>query len=274
MPLYLEQIRAGYDGGATLRSVSLTVPDGTVHAVLGHNGAGKSTLLHAIAGLIPLASGGVRLDGRDLARLPAHRRARSGVGYVPQGARVFASLTVAEHLAISAHRHAFWSRERVLDLLPQLGRRLRHRGGQLSGGEQQLLALARALLTQPRLLLLDEPTEGLAPAVAATIHQTVSALPANGMAVLVATPQPGLAAELATGGISVLSAGLITHRFDTDRLTVDKPAIHAALTSPVDPSKARATSGMDSDVRPHTWADIISENATATAAIAPKGGES
>ena len=216
--LRLEDVSAGHAGGTHLHEISLSLQTGSIHAVLGHNGAGKTTLLHTIAGLIRPQSGRILLGGQDLTRMPAHRRCRAGIGYVPQGARVFSSLTVDEHLAI-AHRRPLsvrpmpnrpeWTRSRVIDLLPQLGKRMRHRGGQLSGGEQQMLAIARALLAQPRLLLLDEPTEGLAPAVVEEIHKTVTALAGEGITILLATPHPDLAYTFAHQ-VSVLTTGRLT----------------------------------------------------------------
>jgi branched-chain amino acid transport system ATP-binding protein len=220
--LRLEDVSAGHAGGTHLHEISLSLQAGSIHAVLGHNGAGKSTLLHTIAGLIRPQSGRILLAGRDLTHMAAHRRCRAGIGYVPQGARVFASLTVGEHLAI-AHKtessraqsngaesnRLEWTKSRVLDLLPQLGARLRHRGGQLSGGEQQMLAIARALLAQPRLLLLDEPTEGLAPAVVEEIHKTITALAGEGITILLATPHPDLAHTFAHY-VSLLTTGRLT----------------------------------------------------------------
>ena len=216
--LRLEDVSAGHAGGTHLHEISLCQHAGSIHAILGHNGAGKSTLLHTIAGLIRPRSGRILLSGKDLTHLPAHRRSRAGIGYVPQGARVFSSLTVSEHLAI-AHRRPKddpsegnrpqWTRSGVLDLLPQLGKRLRHRGAQLSGGEQQMLAIARALLAQPRLLLLDEPTEGLAPTIVEEIHKTITALAGEGIAILLATPQPEFAYTFAHQ-VSLLTTGRLT----------------------------------------------------------------
>jgi branched-chain amino acid transport system ATP-binding protein len=218
--LRLEDVSAGHADGTHLHEISLSLQPGSIHAVLGHNGAGKTTLLHTIAGLIRPQSGRILLGDQDLTRLPAHRRNRAGIGYVPQGARVFSSLTVSEHLAI-AHRQPLsprsessrpkpirpeWTRSRVVDLLPQLGKRMSHRGGTLSGGEKQMVAIARALLAQPRLLLLDEPTEGLAPAVVEEIHKTVTALAGEGITILLATPNNDLAYTFAHQ-ISVLTTG-------------------------------------------------------------------
>jgi len=186
MMLCLDQISAGRGGGTVVHGLSLTVPAGTVHTVVGHNGAGKSTLLDTVAGLIRPGAGRILLGDRDLTRLPAHRRSRCGVGYVPQGARVFASLTVAEHLAI-AHRRVpgGWTPARVLELLPRLAQRRGHRGAQLSGGERQMLAIGRALMTNPRMLILDEATEGLAPLVCIEIYRAIESLKASGLSILV-----------------------------------------------------------------------------------------
>ena len=189
MTLTIDRVHAGYGGGTVLHGVDLVVPEGAAVAVLGMNGAGKTTLVHTIAGLVKARSGSVRLDGVELAGRPAHRIARAGVALVPQGRRVFASLTVAEHLTLS-RRSGEWTRGRVLELLPRLGERLTHKGNQLSGGEAQMLAIARALLTQPRLLLLDEPCEGLAVDLAARVRAVVAELIRTGLTVLLVEQQP------------------------------------------------------------------------------------
>jgi branched-chain amino acid transport system ATP-binding protein len=208
--LSLHNVRSGYGGGQVLHGVSLDVPPGGVTALVGPNGAGKTTLVHTVAGLVPVAGGSIRLYGTVLSGRPAHRIARSGVSLVPQGRRVFASLTVAEHFALAHRRRGPFDVPRILDLFPRLGLRLRHRGDQLSGGEQQMLAIARALLRQPRLLLLDEPCEGLAPDLAARIRTLVGQLARAGMAVLLV--EQGLDAVPATAGrVAVLDHGqLIT----------------------------------------------------------------
>lgn len=230
MTLHLDEISAGRGGGTVLHGLSLSVLAGTVHAVVGHNGAGKSTLLDTVAGLLRCTGGRIALGDRDLTRLPAHRRNRLGVGYVPQGARVFASLTVAEHLAV-AHRRVpgGWTPQRVLELLPRLTQRRNHRGAQLSGGEKQMLAIARALLTQPRLLLLDEPTEGLAPVIVDHIRTAITALAADGMAVLVATPEPALALAV-EADVTVLTTGRASSRFDASAIQADPQLLYAALS--------------------------------------------
>jgi branched-chain amino acid transport system ATP-binding protein len=193
--LRVEQLYAGYGPLPVLHGVDLVVPSGTQAAVVGHNGAGKTTLLHAIAGLLSTRDGAVHHQGVALHGLSAHWVARAGVALVPQGRRVFASLTVTEHLELAAHtpgwpggwrrRPRSWPVERVLDELPAL-RRLRDRAGrQLSGGEQQLLAIARALATSPSLLLLDEPTEGLAPDLREAVTTLLSTVADDGVTLLV-----------------------------------------------------------------------------------------
>jgi branched-chain amino acid transport system ATP-binding protein len=221
-------LTAGYHGGTVLHGVSLTVPAGQVQALVGRNGAGKSTLVNALAGLLRPYAGTVQVCGADLTGRPAHRVARAGVGLVPQGRRVFASLTVAEHLRLTA-RPGPWTVPRVLDLLPRLAARLRHRGHQLSGGEQQMLAIARALLIQPKVLLLDEPCEGLAPELAARVRELVAGLAAAGMAVLLIEQQPGHAIQTADR-VAVLEYGRLALDEPATALRADSSAVERLLT--------------------------------------------
>jgi branched-chain amino acid transport system ATP-binding protein len=183
--LTVEHLSAGYSGGTVLHRVTLHLTAGQICTVAGVNGAGKSTLVHTIAGLHQPTTGRIILHGRDITR----HRARAGLSLVPQGRRVFATLTVAEHLAIAA-RPGPHTPDRILELFPALAARLGHRGSHLSGGEQQMLAIARALLTQPKILLLDEPTEGLAAGLAAHIDALIPTLAGTGTAVLRTTPDP------------------------------------------------------------------------------------
>jgi branched-chain amino acid transport system ATP-binding protein len=232
--LRLERVSAGYGGGTVLHHLTLAVPTGSVYAVVGHNGAGKTTLLHTIAGLQPGTGGHVSLDGDDLTDQPAHRRARAGVGLVPQGRRVFASLTVAEHLRVAWRRDVrpgAWTPDRILNLLPQLAARRLHRGFQLSGGEQQMLAIARALLTQPRLLLLDEPTEGLAPNLAGDIRRLIGQLAAEGLTLLLAAPQPALPLAVADE-IAVLASGHLTYHLTGGAARARPDLLSSVLTLP------------------------------------------
>ncbi|MEU0135002.1 ABC transporter ATP-binding protein [Streptomyces sp. NPDC006296] len=234
--LELTGLTAGYHGGTVLHGLDLSVPAGTVHAVVGHNGAGKTTLVHTVAGLMRPSAGSVLLDGLDVTGLPAHRIARAGIGLVPQGRRVFGGLTVAEHLRLSsrpprrdaAARPVVWTPARVLELLPRLGERLGNRGTDLSGGEQQMLALARALLGSPRVLLLDEPTEGLAPGLVRQVHSLVTRLADEGLAVLLVSPSPAQAAECAHT-LTVLTSGRTALRTGGEEARADGSALQAAL---------------------------------------------
>ncbi|WP_079166258.1 ABC transporter ATP-binding protein [Streptomyces oceani] len=240
--LQLNGLTAGYGGGTVLHELDLDVPPGGVHAVVGHNGAGKTTLVHTIAGLHRPTAGSVRANGRDVSGRPAHQVARAGIGLVPQGRRVFAGLTVGEHLRLSyrpprpvkgdggrgARHQRTWTPDRVLELLPRLAERRGHRGSDLSGGEQQMLALARALLGSPRVLLLDEPTEGLAPLLVRQIRELIGTLASEGIAILLVSPSPTLAVESADT-VTVLTSGRVTARLDGAPLRADPAPLHAAL---------------------------------------------
>lgn len=164
--LEVKGLYGAYDAGPVLHGIDLAVPAGSVTALLGRNGMGKSSTIRAIMGLLPASSGEIRFDGKDIGHLPSHKRAQLGIGLVPEGRQVFRSLTVREHLTVAARRSANgWTTDRLMDLFPVLRKRAKAFGNNLSGGEQQLLVIARALSTNPSLLLLDEPTEGLAPSI-------------------------------------------------------------------------------------------------------------
>jgi branched-chain amino acid transport system ATP-binding protein len=169
-----------------LHGLNLTLDKGEVLCLLGRNGAGKTTTLKAIMGLVPASAGSIRLDGKELTELPAHEVPKAGVAYVPQGRRLFAEMTVAENLEIGlmARGNGRATREAVLDLFPLLRERLKQRSGTLSGGEQQMLAMARALCIEPQVLLLDEPTEGLMPSMIAKIRETVAELRERGVSTI------------------------------------------------------------------------------------------
>ncbi|WP_412538820.1 ATP-binding cassette domain-containing protein [Longispora sp. K20-0274] len=226
--LTVRGLSAGYAGSTVLRGLDLDVPAGTVLALLGRNGAGKTTLLHALFGLLRPTAGTVRVHGADATGLATHRLARAGMALVPQGRRVFAPLTVAEHLTLaSRHRppgRSRWpglgrrhpaptrpgpDRADVLALFPRLGDRLAQRADRLSGGEQQMLALARALLLRPSLLLLDEPFEGLATAVTARVAALLPELARAGTAVLLVEQHVALATSVADR-VAVLADGGLT----------------------------------------------------------------
>jgi branched-chain amino acid transport system ATP-binding protein len=184
--LRIEGIDCFYGGVQVLHGIGLDLRQGEVLCLLGRNGAGKTTLLKVIMGLVPSRAGSVMLGDRDLTRLPAHEVPKAGVAYVPQGRRLFAELTVAENIEIGlmARNKSRKTRDNVLDLFPVLRERLKQRSGTLSGGEQQMLAMARALCLEPRVLLLDEPTEGLMPSMIARIRETVGRLSERGVSTM------------------------------------------------------------------------------------------
>jgi branched-chain amino acid transport system ATP-binding protein len=187
--LAAEGLHAGYGAGLVLRGIHLALPAGACLGLLGRNGMGKTTLIRALIGALPARAGTVRIDGADVTAEPAFRRARRGIAVVPEGRGIFASLSVRENLDLAARPDASgavpWPRARVLELFPRLAERLHHRGDRLSGGEQQMLAIGRALMTSPRLMILDEATEGLAPLVRAEIWRTLRRIRAGGMALIV-----------------------------------------------------------------------------------------
>ena len=187
--LQVRGLHAGYGTGDILRGVDLDIRRGETVGLLGRNGMGKSTLIRAVLGHVRERRGKVLLDGHDVSRSEPHQVARLGVAYVPEGRGVFPNLTVRENLLVAAlepgRDGTGWSLDRVLATFPRLAERLRHPGGLLSGGEQQMLALGRALLTQPQLLLLDEATEGLAPLVVNEIWRVVTEVRASGVAALI-----------------------------------------------------------------------------------------
>ena len=185
--LEVEALHSYYGEAHVLRGVSLAVPPGRIVALLGRNGMGKTTLIRSIMNLAPprVASGSVRYKGTELRGMAPHRIARRRIGLVPQGRRLFASLTVTEHLSVlRGGRSSTWTPERIYALFPRLAERRRHRGGQLSGGERQMLAVARALVLDPELLLMDEPSEGLAPVMVEQLEKIIGQLKEAGLAIL------------------------------------------------------------------------------------------
>jgi branched-chain amino acid transport system ATP-binding protein len=177
---------AGYGEAAVLQGVSLTVPGARITCLMGRNGVGKSTLLRTIMGQVRASSGQIILDGLTITELPAHRVPRAGIALVPQGRRLFGPMTVAENLAmgLAVNKRGARTRDRALALFPRLADRLGQVASTLSGGEQQMLAIARALCASPKLLLLDEPSEGLQPSMVRLIRDTVAALRADGVSIL------------------------------------------------------------------------------------------
>ncbi len=201
--LELAQLRAGYGPAIALRDVSLTVGAGELVCVVGPNGAGKTTLINVIAGLHRAGGGRLAIDGADLTRVPPHRFCAQGIALVPEARRLFTALSVRENLELGAYRRAVRGRrarqfERVLAIFPALASRLATPAGHLSGGQQQMVAIGRALMACPRLLLLDEPSLGLAPAVVLDMLRVVSAINREGVAVLLVEQNVAMALEIAT----------------------------------------------------------------------------
>jgi branched-chain amino acid transport system ATP-binding protein len=178
--LKVEDIHTYYGDSYVLQGISLEVAPGSVVALLGRNGMGKTTLIRSVAGFTPPRRGTVVFKGEDVTTLPDFRRMRMGIGIVPQGRWIFPSLTVRENILIGAGRPGEWTIEEIFKLFPRLEERSRHLGNKLSGGEQQMLAIARALMTNPNLLLMDEPTEGLAPLMVQVVADAILRLRARG----------------------------------------------------------------------------------------------
>jgi branched-chain amino acid transport system ATP-binding protein len=210
--LDVEDIHTNYGDSYVLQGVSLRVGHGQVVAVLGRNGVGKTTLIRSIVGFTPPRRGRILLRGEDITRLPAHEIARRGVGLVPQGRRIFSSLSVGEHLEIGqrAGNGSGWSFGRVLDLFPRLQERIRNRGNQLSGGEQQMLACGRALVGNPDILLMDEPSEGLAPLLVRELGRILGRLKAEGASILIVEQNLAFALRIADH-VYLMSKGKIVH---------------------------------------------------------------
>ncbi len=197
--LRLEDVHTRYGESHVLRGLSLEVADGEVATLLGRNGAGKTTAIRSIMGIARVHRGRIFLDGTEITGLPPHRVARLGVGLVPEERAIFPSLTVAENLELPARRgtRSRWSAEKVFEHFPMLSRRLANRGSQLSGGEQQMLAIARVLRMDVRLLLLDEPTQGLAPLLVREIAGVLSGLRREGLTILLVEQNARFAAAVA-----------------------------------------------------------------------------
>ncbi|WEV78123.1 ABC transporter ATP-binding protein [Janibacter cremeus] len=209
--LRIQGVEAGYGGSTVLTGVDLHVGAGETVALLGRNGVGKTTLMSTIMGFVQTLGGSIHVGDEDITRLPTHARARSGVAIVPQGRRVFAPLTVHNNLRIAEGKHSGdWTLERVYELMPRLRERRGNRGDQLSGGEQQMLAIGRALLLGPRVLLLDEPSDGLAPAIVQQVTGIVRELAGEGITVLI-VEQDLRAAFTVADRVAVMEKGRIVH---------------------------------------------------------------
>jgi branched-chain amino acid transport system ATP-binding protein len=224
MMLRVEGVSAGYGGVTVLRDLSFEARAGEVTCVMGRNGVGKSTLMKCIMGLVPATAGTVALDGKAVQALPAHEVPRRGIAYVPQGRRLFGPLTVAENLSVglmTRHKGAA-VRERVLDLFPRLRERLLQVSSTLSGGEQQMLAIARALCLEPKVLLLDEPTEGLQPSMIALIRDVVVGLRTTGVATVLVEQRVSAVLGMADR-VAFMDQGHVAEVLDCAGLRADAP---------------------------------------------------
>ena len=219
--LQIRDLHVHYDQSHALQGVDLTLDEG-VHAVVGRNGMGKTTLCNAIMGLLPVRRGSIRFEGADITGLAPYRVAARGIAYTPQGRRLWPSLTVDEHLRLAGRGGGSWTLERVYEVFPRLAERRRNGGGQLSGGEQQMLAISRALLQDPRLLVLDEPTEGLAPLIVAQLEELLSSLAAEGdVAILLIEQNIGVATAIADD-VAIMVNGRISRVIPAGELARDR----------------------------------------------------
>ena len=219
--LEVEDVHTYYGVSHVLQGISLRVGEGEALGILGRNGMGKTTLIRSIIGFTPPRRGVVRLRGDDITRWPPYRMVAAGLAMVPQGRRVFASLTVRENLDVARRAGGRWTLERVEALFPRLAERARSRAGSLSGGEQQMLAIGRALMTDPRLLLLDEPTEGLAPLLVREVGRVLGELRRAGLSILLVEQNLPLALSV-VDRVHILSRGQIVHSARPDELAADE----------------------------------------------------
>ena len=227
----MQGVHAGYGAAKVLFGIDLALKRGEVTALLGRNGMGKTTTVRALMGLVRPRAGTVRVNGTDMTGAPPHRIARAGLGLVPEGREVFPTLSVVENLRATARPStdgAGWDEARVFAFLPRLAERRRHLGSQLSGGEQQMLAIGRALMTNPSVLVLDEATEGLAPLIRAEIWDRLGALKREGLTILVIDKNLDALAALADGHV-VIERGEVVRRGTAADLAADPEAVAAFL---------------------------------------------
>ena len=231
--LEVRGLKVAYGDIQAVKGIDLDVAQGELVTLIGANGAGKSTTLKALAGLLRPAAGSIHYNGMDITARPAFELVRQGLALVPEGRGVFGRLTVEENLAMGAYSRRdpagiAADRDRVFGLLPRLAERRHQPGGTLSGGEQQMLALGRALMSRPRMLLLDEPSMGLAPLIVQTIFETIRAVAAEGVTLLLVEQNAKLALETCHRGY-VMESGLIALADDASRLLVNPQVRHAYL---------------------------------------------
>jgi branched-chain amino acid transport system ATP-binding protein len=224
--LEARDLQTYYGKSHILHGVGLCLADGQVVTLLGRNGAGKTTTLRSLIGLTPPRSGTVQMLGQDCTAWPPYRIAALGVGYVPEGRRVFANLSVEENLMVPLQRPGPWTIERVYRLFPRLAQRRTYRGRQLSGGEQQMLAIGRALLLNPRILLLDEPSQGLAPLIVQEVFQVIATLRKDGLSILLVEQNVRAAVRIADVAY-VLDDGRVVYQGPATELAADEERLRA-----------------------------------------------
>ena len=227
--LRLDGVEAAYGLSRVLHGVTLEAREGEVVSLLGRNGAGKSTTLKAIVGLVEVTAGEVSLDGRSITALPTHEISTLGIGWVPEDRRIFSDLTVEENLLVGSKGGGRWSASRVYEYFPKLAQMAGRRGGSLSGGEQQMLTVARTLMGNPRILLLDEPSEGLAPVIVQVLGQQIAALQGEGLTILLSEQNLKFAARLADRAY-IIEKGEIRWEGAMGRLLEDDAVRRAYLT--------------------------------------------
>ena len=231
--LTIEGLHTYYGKSHILHGVSLEAAQGQVTALLGRNGAGKTTTLRSIMGLTAPRQGRVTIFGSDTTRLPPFRVAALGVGYVPEGRKIFANLTVAENLQVPADRPGPWTLQSIYDLFPRLAERKSSRGRQLSGGEQEMLSIARALLINPKLLILDEPSQGLAPLITREVFRVVAQMRAEGISVLLVEQNVRMSLEIANDAY-VLDDGHIVYSGPARGLAADTARVQSLAGASVE----------------------------------------
>ena len=224
--LEADGLQTFYSKSHILHGVGLEVGEGEIVTLLGRNGAGKTTTLRSLMGLTPPRSGSVKVFGTEVARLPTFRIAALGVGYVPEGRRIFPNLTVEENLKVPLVRPGPWSIERIYGLFPRLAERRTNRGRQLSGGEQEMLAIARALILNPRLLLLDEPSQGLAPLIVKEVFRVVATMREAGISVLLVEQNVRVSLAIADRAY-VLDEGKVVYSGAAAELAADEDRVRA-----------------------------------------------
>ena len=224
--LRAEGLQTYYGKSHILHGVDLDVAEGKITALLGRNGAGKTTTLRSLVGLTPPRQGRVTIFGADTTHWPPYRIAASGVGYVPEGRRIFANLSVEENLKVPRERPGPWTIERIYGLFPRLGERRNNRGRQLSGGEQEMLSIGRALLLNPKLLILDEPSQGLAPLIVREVFRIVSQMREEGISVLLVEQNARMSLEIADHAF-VLDDGCIVYSGPARELAADEARVQA-----------------------------------------------